>query len=274
MISIIIPTYNSEKTFKRCLDSIINQSYSDFEIVIIDGLSTDNTLSIIKEYAVKYPNIKYLSEKDAGIYDAMNKGICLAQGEWLYFLGSDDSIFEMHVLESIMMEINRNPDMKVIYGNVLMHGSNQYVQDGFIHSGYFDLKKILFENICQQAIFYHYSIFSELGKFNKKYVVYSDYDFNLRCFSKFEFHYIDIIVANFTVGGQSTIVNDESFLRDKTGNIIRYFYPKLFNIEFINSRYYIKEAFYNTNITLNWNQRIYCFFAYAWLKTLSIFSTN
>ncbi|GAB4128568.1 MAG: hypothetical protein OHK0045_02960 [Raineya sp.] len=87
-ISIITPTYNAEKTIGACLESVAKQNYPYLEHWIIDGLSTDNTIKIVSEYARKYPHIKYVSEKDRGIYDAMNKGIDLAKGDFPTVLGS------------------------------------------------------------------------------------------------------------------------------------------------------------------------------------------
>ena len=89
-ISIITPTYNAARVIAACLESVAQQGYPHLEHWIIDGLSKDNTLSIVQDYAQRYPHIKYISEKDQGIYDAMNKGIDLAAGDFLLFLGADD----------------------------------------------------------------------------------------------------------------------------------------------------------------------------------------
>ena len=87
-LSIIIPTFNSANTLRRALDSIIGQTLNDLEVLIMDGVSTDQTLDIAKTYNDN--RIRIFSEPDNGVYDAMNKGIDKASGEWLYFLGSDD----------------------------------------------------------------------------------------------------------------------------------------------------------------------------------------
>src|SRR5689334_2190715 len=96
-VSIIIPTYNSEVLLETALESILRQTYPYREIVIIDGGSTDRTVDVIKHYSrhVAY----WVSEKDAGIYDAMNKGVEAATGDWLYFMGSDDQLYEADTLE-------------------------------------------------------------------------------------------------------------------------------------------------------------------------------
>src|SRR5215216_6167566 len=118
LLSIIIPTYNSEKTLSCCLQSVLNQTFKDFEILIIDGLSSDNTINVIKGY--NNSKIRVYSEKDKGIYDAMNKGIEKSAGEWLYFLGSDDQFFNEYVLEAIFQgnkDILKHSDY--VYGNVI-----------------------------------------------------------------------------------------------------------------------------------------------------------
>lgn len=91
-VSIIIATYNSGRTIRKALNSVVNQIFQEWECLIIDGLSKDNTLQIVKEFAEKDKRIKYISEKDEGVYDAFNKGWKMAQGEWVYYLGSDDRL--------------------------------------------------------------------------------------------------------------------------------------------------------------------------------------
>ena len=87
-LSIINPTFNSAKTLSRCLDSVISQSFTDWEVLMMDGVSNDDTIKIASSY--QDSRIRIYSEPDKGIYDAMNKGIDKAHGEWLYFIDSDD----------------------------------------------------------------------------------------------------------------------------------------------------------------------------------------
>src|ERR1700744_4382606 len=99
--TIIIPTFNSEKTLQNALSSILSQNFTEFEILIVDGVSNDNTIKIVKENIEKDKRIRFISEKDNGIFDAMNKGIELSLGEWLYFLGSDDRLHNSSILRSV-----------------------------------------------------------------------------------------------------------------------------------------------------------------------------
>ncbi len=200
----------------------------------------------------------------------MNKGIDLVEGRYIYFLGSDDSLLDDHVLAGIAEKIDQTK-AKVIYGNVIMRGSNQYVTDGYIHAGEFNLEKILYQNICHQAIFYARDVFENLGRYNLKYPVFADYDFNLRAFAKYEFVYADMLIANFKVGGISTVVTDNEFERDRGPNIISYFYKHLFKSAFMNSRIYMRQAALSPDTALGLSGRLYCLIAYAKLKVQSMF---
>lgn len=227
--SIIIPTYNSEKTIKQCLDSILNQTFRDFEILIMDNLSNDNTISIITEYDDS--RIKIHSAKDNGVYDAMNKGIDQSSGDWLYFLGSDDYFYNFKVLNDIFNNISFKD--KVIYGSVLISGNTFWANDKDVYDGFFSLQKLLKKNICHQAIFYNKSIFVN-KKYNSKYIICADWDFCLYCYSKYSFKYINIIVSVFKTGGvsSSSNVQDDLFVSHKWNNILDYFGYKILKKEF------------------------------------------
>ena len=139
--SIIIPTYNSAQTLKVCLDSVLGQTYDNFEILIIDGNSKDKTLEIIENYsALNISRFKWVSEKDKGIYDAMNKGIKLAKAEWLYFLGSDDKIFDIELLKQIVSNITNKNKVDVFYGNVTSPRFNGIYDGEFTNEKIFQKK--------------------------------------------------------------------------------------------------------------------------------------
>ena len=114
-VSIIIATFNSEKTIHLALNSVINQTFTNWECIIIDGLSTDNTINIVTEFEKSNPNIWHISEKDNGIYDAMNKGVANAKGEWIYVLGSDDEL----IPNGIELLIKYSDGYDLIYGNFI-----------------------------------------------------------------------------------------------------------------------------------------------------------
>ncbi len=267
--SIIIPTYNSAGTIAACIESIVQQSFQNIEVLIMDGLSTDSTIEILDEFAQRLPGLKIYQEKDEGIYDAMNKGIDSANGQYLYFIGSDDTLYDKHVLDNIYKLLTATQP-KVLYGNVRMQGSNQWVEDGLIHAGEFDLKRLLSHNISHQAIFYHRSVFDKLGKYNTKYPVFADYDLNLRCFANYPFAYTDTIIANFKVGGASTALADPAFENNKLKNIISYFHKQLFSRAFVDCRLFVQRAAFSVGTGIKWPTRLYCMLAYAKLKTQAL----
>jgi glycosyltransferase involved in cell wall biosynthesis len=269
LISIIIPVFNAEKTLCSCMQSIITQSFKDFEIIIIDGVSVDESLTIIIGYAAKYPFIKWISEEDNGIYDAMNKGVTKAKGDYLYFLGSDDTLFNEFVLSAIAERLKES-NAKIWYGNVMMSGDNQWLTESTIHAGEFDLKRLISHNICHQSIVYHHSIFSETGCYNIGYPVFADYDFNLRCFARYQFVHDDIIVANFKIGGRSTTLTDDKFEEEKIANIIHYYIDKLASKPFIELRLYIKQAALSSKVKISFGLKLYCLLVYAKLKTQAL----
>ncbi len=210
LFSIIIPAYNSGTTLSVALDSIANQTFENWEVLIIDGFSTDHTIGIAEKYQKRFSNIKIFSEKDKGIYDAMNKGIDLARGDWLYFMGSDDFLYENTTLEQFLnhKEIKNND---VVYGNVYSTRFNGVYDGEFIYS------KLITKNICHQSIFFRKSVFKKIGNFNLKYESHADWHHNIRWFfsSKVLKLYVNQIITNYADGGFSSLKNDEVFGRDK-----------------------------------------------------------
>ena len=115
-ISIITATYNSAKTVRDTLESVKNQTYGNIEHIIVDGLSSDSTLAIVAEY----PHVaKVVSEKDKGIYDAMNKGVALATGDIVAILNSDDFYNDETVIDLVMSKFIKNTQLDTVYGDLL-----------------------------------------------------------------------------------------------------------------------------------------------------------
>lgn len=226
-LSIIIPTFNSEKTLKQCLDSIVTQTFQDYEILLIDALSADSTIEILKEYSLNCPKINWVSEKDAGVYDAMNKGLKMAKGEWIYYLGSDDKLSKPIVLQEIF-DFDKK-DFDVIYGNVKLIGNTSWAKHDDIYDGEFDLKKLISKNICHQAILYKRQYLkNQIGSYNVNYKICADWDFNLRCWANKPFLYLDLVVADFYGGGLTSRIEnrDDAFSQDFKINLLNYFGKK------------------------------------------------
>lgn len=216
-LSIVIPTYNSSKVIKRALDSIVNQTMQDFEVLVMDGASTDNTGEIVASY--NDDRIKFYSEPDKGIYDAMNKGIAKAQGEWLYFIGSDDWLLDNNVLQSVF---SLNIDQyDVVYGDVESDLSEK-------NRGKWTFYTLEY-NRCHQAIFYRKNIFDKIGDYTLKYKIGADHDLNLKWFLNPEIKnvFINQKIAHFSTGGFSKEQGDDGFFDDFYSNILHYHFRKL-----------------------------------------------
>lgn len=231
LITVIVPCFNSSESIVRCLDSIDGQTFGDFEIIAVDGLSSDNTPDLLKEYAATHSRFRWLSEKDNGIYDAINKGVKMAKGTWIYILGSDDSLYAPSVLESavpFLLKLSGG----AFYGNVKVSGDAGWAKDGEVHDGEFPIEKLLQRNICQQAVFYHRSLFDKIGYFKTEYTVCADWDFILHCAAVAGIRYGNIIIALFTGGGTSKTVKEVRFYEDLPGNLYDYFGFRVFRKEF------------------------------------------
>lgn len=222
LLSIIIPTFNSALTIQRCLTSLCNQVFRDFELLIIDGRSKDNTLEIVREFQECGQTIKIFSESDDGTYDAMNKGIQMSIGSWLYFLGSDDWLYNEYVLQNVFTN-KENLSFDILYGNVFRTGLD------VIYDGPFDERKFLQKNICHQAIFFRRAVFKMTGFYNTKYKVLSDWDNNIKWFynTGITKKHIDLVIANYTDHGKSSIEEDETFQAEKFLNIYKYSFNHL-----------------------------------------------
>jgi glycosyltransferase involved in cell wall biosynthesis len=200
--SIVVPTLNSEATITACLSNVLSQTFGDIEVVIADGLSTDATRELVAERARADPRVRWDSARDHGIYDAMNRGMSLARGKWLYFMGSDDVLAESETLARVA---SQSHGQHVMYGSVKIEGDTPWAADGSIYDGRFSLRKLLSKNICHQAMFYRRDFLeTEVGGYSIAYKTCADWDLNLRCRAKTPFHYLGMIVAVFRAGGQST----------------------------------------------------------------------
>lgn len=216
-ISIITPTRNVASTVKYTILSVLNQRFHDYEHIIIDACSNDGTLEVLN----KYKHLKLISEADQGIYDAMNKGVTMASGEWIYFLGADDTLISDDILEKVSAELVS--PLKVVYGDV----RSDRFDDSF--GGEFDYQKLLHRNICHQAMFIHRDVFEVIGNFNLKYNGQSDWDHNIRWFfnDKIESKYVGLVIANYADGGFSSVMGDPVFQKDLPFNFVKNGYAVL-----------------------------------------------
>ena len=205
-ISIITATFNRGHFIESCVLSILRQDIKDVELIIIDGLSTDSTLEKLRPLVKKNKNIKFYSETDSGIYDALNKGIDKANGEIIGFLHSDDVFYNSEVLKKIICKF-KNHDIDGLYGNL------EYVEK-------IDTNKVVrFWESCafnnnllrkgwappHPTLFLKSNIYKKHGKFDLKFKISADYDFMLRIFKddSLKFEYVPRVITRMRTGGVS-----------------------------------------------------------------------
>lgn len=216
-ISIITVCHNASNWIKQSIESVIHQDYKNIEYIIIDGDSQDNTREIVERYSDAIT--KFISEPDHGIYNAMNKGIKIASGDYLYFLGSDDYLIDNSVISDVVDFIAKNPEHDFFYGNIEVRPSSQAP---YIHKPpkpEFVLEELVCGCLPHQASFAHFSLFDKLkvGLFNEHYNSASDYEWFVKLASfVFEegkqFSYFDRTIASYN--GEGTSSNIKSALTE------------------------------------------------------------
>lgn len=214
LISIISPIYNCSPLIDDFIKFLKIQIFTNYELILVDGGSSDGTLKKLYEASKSMANIVLLSEPDKGIYDAMNKGMKIAKGKWLYFIGSDDRFFEENTLDKVSQHLTSDVDL--VYG------------------GYFDEKEktttlasqtkweVFVGVLNHQSIFYRREYLQRIGEYNIRYKICADRDFNNRCFCTTDrIKYMEIIVCHYGGYGISSREGDVKYHREKYLNIQR-----------------------------------------------------
>lgn len=197
LCSIITVCFNSEKTIEKTIQSVLNQTYKNIEYLIIDGSSTDSTMEIVKKYEPLFEGrMKWISEPDNGIYDAMNKGIRMASGELIGIINSDD-YYETTAVEDMVSMMSDEPYQ-------ILYGAMRTLQDGVERSISIGSHLFLREAmIGHPSCFVTKRLYVELGVYDTQFVSAADYDFMLRMVEKSDVHYKPVykLIANFATGG-------------------------------------------------------------------------
>ncbi len=214
-VSIITVTYNAEVFLEKTILSILKQTFSDFEYVIIDGLSKDSTVDIIKKYEQQIQNQKFtisseqfrwISEPDKGLYDAMNKGIAMAKGKFIWFINAGDKIHSTDTLMNIYSLYKNNSTSDILYGQSLMIDQNDKALGERHKIAPENLSKKCLLNglvVCHQSIL----VKKEMVPFyNLDYKIASDYDWVIHVVSQSKQNlYINGYLSDFMVAGTSTV---------------------------------------------------------------------
>jgi len=205
-ISLITATYNSINTLETSMQTVLEQNYPELEYVIIDGDSGVDTVTLLKNMEARYDNMKWLSEPDQGIYDALNKGLTLVSGDVIGFVHSDDFLADSTIVSKIM-ERFQGENVDGVYGDLLY--VDKVRTDKIIRywkSRPFD-PKLLNKGWMppHPTLFLKKGVYQKHGKFDLSYKIAADYDFMLRVLkdNTLQFSYLPEVIVKMRVGGVS-----------------------------------------------------------------------
>lgn len=200
LVSIITINFNDAKGLLKTIKSVTAQTENSFEYVVIDGGSTDESVEIIKQHE-QYIDY-WVSEKDKGIYDAMNKGISNATGQYLMFLNSGDSLSENSIMQLCYENIRKSTDVDIFYGHVAFIKDNG--RNPWMHPKELDISFFKKENINHQSSLLKAGLFNELGSYPEKYKLAGDHWMYLVSFANNKkFKNIDHILVDYDGKGMS-----------------------------------------------------------------------
>lgn len=218
-ISLITVTYNSDATLADTIRSVLAQSYMNIEYIIVDGLSKDGTVEIIKEYEPRFDGrMRWLSEKDQGLYDAMNKGIQMATGDIVGIINSDDFYHRRDVIETIAKAFG-DMSVQAIYGDVRFVNPNNLDKTvRYYSSKNFSPKRFRFGFMPAHPTFFTYrKYFDELGYYKTDYQIAADYELLIRFLytNRLKCRYIPLDFMKMRTGGVSTASLKSNILLNK-----------------------------------------------------------
>jgi glycosyltransferase involved in cell wall biosynthesis len=231
-ISVITVCKNKLDSVERTIKSVIEQTYKDIEFIVIDGLSDDGTIEVIKKYKKNISS--FVSEKDSGIYSAMNKGVKIATGDIFYFLNAGDAFYDNSICEKVVSFFSKEVKSDIVYGNIFFYdyinacGYNQIY--GKINLSYF-----FYTCFVQQAMFFRKKCFQKVGYFNENFKISGDYDWIVRALklNKLKMFYLDDFFCKFEGGGISNS-NEHNQLHLEENNKIKLYFSK-------KDRFFIKK---------------------------------
>lgn len=204
-ISIVTVVYNCVNTIQGCIESVLNQGYHDVEYIIIDGGSKDGTVDVIKKYEARIA--KFVSEKDKGIYDAMNKGIKMATGDVVGILNADDFFYSTDTLSKIAKAFDRKPELDATIADIVfVNETNTRVLRHYDAKNWRPSKFAWGFMPPHPSFFCRRHLFDKLGYYKTDYKIAADYELLIRYLyvNEIKFRYLPMITTRMRMGGVST----------------------------------------------------------------------
>jgi glycosyltransferase involved in cell wall biosynthesis len=224
-LSIITINLNNVIGLRKTIESVINQLHINLEYIIIDGGSTDGSLEVIKGYADK---ISYwISEPDNGIYNAMNKGIKSANGEYCLFLNSGDWLADENIV-SDFCKSGLTED--IIAGNMFYYDQDKTILAESVSAAALDFELFYFKSLPHPATFIKRELFATFGLYNETYRIVSDWEFWLRTLvlNNCTYNHIDLNIAYFDGGGISNLKENELLIKQERDAVFKSFLPLVY----------------------------------------------
>jgi len=219
LFSILIATNNSASTVRAALESVKAQTLTDHELIVIDNRSSDGTLDLVRS---TIPTAQVISEPDAGIYDALNKGLVRAQGDWIYVLGSDDQLADTGVLQCVANAADNTASL--IYGNVLSVGATSSKQIQMRSPDEYKRMGVTCPPIFHQSAFMRRSILPRTGSFPLSFRIHADHFLLTRAYLLSPAIYIDRLICIYHSGGYSQLAMKNYFRSTREQLVINAFF--------------------------------------------------
>ncbi len=195
--TIVTVCFNAVATIAETASSLASQRCKDYEWLVVDGASRDATLVVVEAAGIAQRRV--ISEPDHGIYDAMNKAVSLARGDWIYFLNSGDAFADDDVLSDITAATDANPQTKLVWGDMIYVDGQRERRRSFAHVR---RSTLVFDDLNHQAVFARRQLFQQLGGFELRFRTSADYDWLLRVMGAgVAVRHVRRVIARFAVGG-------------------------------------------------------------------------
>ncbi|MFC3812350.1 glycosyltransferase family 2 protein [Lacihabitans lacunae] len=222
-ISIITVVYNGERYIKDTIESVVNQTYNNIEYIVIDGKSSDSTLSIINQYKANISNV--ISEKDKSMYDAINKGLKIATGDFVLILNSDDFLVNCYVISEIVNLIQKNLGFEFYYGNLSILKGNTVSKRNTFQCSYSEILHSRHGTFIPHPALFISKKIAQKHIYNLKYLYASDFDYILNLAKTYESKFLQITVTVFRSHSESITssgkINNERKLILKSNDLYK-----------------------------------------------------
>ncbi len=220
-LTIITVNLNNLKALKKTVESVLNQSFKEFEFIIVDGNSTDGSKEYIIEKNKHLTN--WISEDDTGIYNAMNKGISISKGEYLLFLNSGDILHNETTLENIQHHLYGGKD--IYYGDVIYEENE--IQRKWVLPNELTFLFFLNHSLSHQATFIHNSLFDTIFKYNESYKIASDWEFFIYaiCKQNVSYQHLPLFVSIYDTTGISSNIDNHPLMHQERQQTLNKYFP-------------------------------------------------